>query len=125
MRRAKDDDAGRRYGFVLQHPDQNDLRPNMSTWEVVGTGAAALLWAAIFLWGGGSHVSPILITKRRSISSFGIGVSVTYVFVYMMPELHSVRRTFAESLVIPLPLEGMATYFPALIGLLAFYGVEH
>jgi hypothetical protein len=52
-------------------------------------------------------------------------VSVAYVFVYMMPELHSVRRTFVESVVIPLRYEGMATYFFALIGFLAFYGVEH
>jgi hypothetical protein len=97
----------------------------MSTWEFIGTGAAALLWTAIFLWGGSVHLLSTLITSRRGISSFGTGVSVAYVFVYMMPELHNVRRTFAESVAIPLRYEGMATYFLSLIGFLTFYGAEH
>jgi hypothetical protein len=42
-----------------------------------------------------------------------------------MPELHGLRRSFAESVSVTLRYEGMAVYFVALVGFLTFYGLEH
>jgi hypothetical protein len=89
------------------------------------TGAAALLFAATFLVGGRVHPLRALIRDRRSIVSFGAGMSAAYVFVHLMPELHGVRRAVVESVSQPLPYEGMGVYFLALVGFLAFYGLEH
>ena len=95
------------------------------TGALVETGAAALLFAATFLAGGRVHPLRALIQDRRSIISFGAGMSAAYVFVHLMPELHGVRGAFAESVSVHLPFEGMAVYFVALIGFLAFYGLDH
>ncbi len=92
---------------------------------MVGTGAAALLFASVFLFG--SRVRPVraLVRDRRSIISFGAGVSAAYVFVHVMPELHGARSAFVESVSAPLRYEGMAIYFIALVGFLVFYGLDH
>ena len=93
--------------------------------EIMATGAAALLFAAVFLLGGRIHpLRPILRDARASVS-FGAGMSVAYVFVHLMPELHSVRSTFVESVSAPLRYEGMAIYYLALTGFLVFYGMYH
>jgi hypothetical protein len=52
-------------------------------------------------------------------------MSIAYVFVHMMPELHIVRRAFTASISIRLWYEGIATHFLALLGFLAFYGLDH
>jgi len=93
--------------------------------EVVGTGAAALLFAATFLVGGRLHPPRLLIPDHRTLVSFGAGMSVAYVFVHLMPELHGVRIAFAERTSLPLRYEGMAIYFLALVGFLGFYGLDH
>ena len=80
---------------------------------------------ATFLVGGRVHPLRALVRDRRSIISFGAGMSIAYVFVHLMPELHSVRGAFAESVSAPLPYEGMAIYFLALVGFLVFYGLDH
>jgi hypothetical protein len=98
---------------------------SVETTKVIETGAAALLFALIFLWGGRLHPLRALIRDRRSIISFGAGMSTAYVFVHVMPELHGVRRAFAESASVTLPREGLAIYFLALIGFLVFYGLDH
>ncbi|OGU23220.1 MAG: hypothetical protein A2580_09075 [Hydrogenophilales bacterium RIFOXYD1_FULL_62_11] len=89
------------------------------------TGAAALVFAATFLVGGRVHPFRSLIRDRRSILSFGAGMSAAYVFVHVMPELHDARRAFVESIFTALRYEGMAIYFIALLGFLLFYGLEH
>jgi len=89
------------------------------------TGAAALVFAATFLVGGRVHPFRSLIRDRRSILSFGAGMSAAYVFVHVMPELHDARRAFVESVSTTLRYEGMAIYFIALLGFLLFYGLEH
>lgn len=89
------------------------------------TGAAALVFAATFLSGGRVHPFRSLIRDRRSILSFGAGMSAAYVFVHVMPELHGARRAFVESVSMTLRYEGMAIYFIALLGFLLFYGLEH
>ena len=92
---------------------------------IMETGAAALLFAATFLAGGRVHPFQRLINDRRSIISFGAGMSAAYVFVHVMPELHGVRQAFLESVSAPLRYEGMGVYFLALVGFLAFYGLDH
>ena len=91
---------------------------------VIETGAAALLFAATFLLG--DRVRPFqALVSPRSIVSFGGGMAAAYVFMHVMPELHGVRVTFAESVSAPLPYEGKGVYFFSLVGFLAFYGLEH
>lgn len=92
--------------------------------EALTSGAAALLFAATFLVGGRVHPLRPLIRDRRSMISFGAGMSVAYVFVHLMPELHVARSTFAASWSTPLRYEGMAIYFVALAGFLVFYGLD-
>jgi hypothetical protein len=61
----------------------------------------------------------------RSVISFSAGMSAAYVFVKLMPEMHEARRAFAQSMSVSLRYEGKAIYFLALIGFLAFYGLDH
>lgn len=93
--------------------------------EIVETGGAALLWAAIFLWGSRARRLYSLGGDRHAVTSFGAGMAVAYVFMHMMPELHEVRRTFAASAPMPIPYEGKATYFLALLGFLTFYRLRY
>ena len=96
----------------------------MPTSELVETGAAALLFAANFLFGGWVH--PLrAVLDRRSIISFSAGISAAYVFVHLLPELHGVRTVVTRESPIELPNEGAGVYFVAMIGFLAFYGLEH
>lgn len=92
--------------------------------EVFETGAVALLFAAVFLFGGHFHPLRALTTDRRSLVSFAGGMSAAYVFVQLMPEMHSARAAFVESVSLPLPREGKAIYFLALLGFLGFYGLD-
>jgi hypothetical protein len=89
------------------------------------TGLAALLFAATFLVGGRVHPLRALVRDRRSILSFGAGMSAAYVFVKLIPELVAVRLGFVEAVGKPLPFAGMAIYFVALVGFLSFYGLDH
>lgn len=91
----------------------------------IETGAAALLFAATFLAGGRVHPFRPLVRDRRSVVSFGAGMSAAYVFVHLLPELSEVRQQFVESVEAPLRFEGMAIYFLALVGFLVFYGLDH
>ena len=97
----------------------------MQTQEILVTGAAALLFGATFLAGRRVHPLRAMVRDRRSIISFGAGMSAAYVFVHVMPELHDARRSFAESASVHLRYEGMAIYFLALTGFLVFYGLDH
>jgi hypothetical protein len=96
----------------------------MPSSEVAETGAAALLFAAIFLWGGRVHPLRIIVKDDRSIVSLGAGVAIAYVFVHVMPELHGARRAFVESTSMATRYEGMGLYFLSLVGFLVFYGLD-
>ena len=93
--------------------------------EPLETGVAALLFAATFLFGGRVFLLGHVVPDPRSVVSFGAGMSAAYVFVHVMPELHGVRLAFAESASVSLRYEGMAIYFVALVGFLAFYALDH
>jgi hypothetical protein len=92
------------------------------------TGGAALLFAAIFLFGGRVHPLRPWVSDR-SIISFSAGMAAAYVFIHLMPEMHAARQAFtesaSESTSIVLRFEGKAIYFLALVGFMAFYGLEH
>jgi hypothetical protein len=93
--------------------------------RLLQSGAAALVFAAAFVFGGRVHPLRGLIPDRRStISAFG-GMAAAYVFVHVMPELSGARRALVESASMPLRFEGMAIYFVALTGFLLFYGMDH
>jgi hypothetical protein len=97
----------------------------MEASRAVETGAAALLFAAVFLMGGRIHPFRSIVRDRRSIISFSAGMAMAYVFVHVMPELAAARRSFKESVNMHLRYEGMAIYFFALVGFLVFYGLDH
>jgi hypothetical protein len=97
----------------------------MPSVEILAAGAAALLFAAVFLAGGYVHPLRAVVRDRRTIVSFAAGTSAAYVFVHLMPELHGARESFAKSVSIALRYEGMGIYFMALVGFLVFYGLDH
>jgi hypothetical protein len=88
------------------------------------TGLAALLFAATFLFG--ERVRPLrrILRNERAGLSFGAGMSVAYVFIHVMPELHLVRTSFTAGVGEPLPFHGMVVYFTALVGFLLFYFLD-
>ncbi len=87
--------------------------------------AAALLFCATFLLVGRLRPFQWLARDERSVVSFGAGVAIAYVFVHVMPELNTARRTFAESSSLSLRYEGMSIFYVSLIGFLMFYGLDH
>jgi hypothetical protein len=92
--------------------------------DALVTGAAALLFAATFLFLGRVHPLLARVRDPRGIVSFGAGMSAAYVFVHLMPKLHAARRALVESVSMRLRFEGMAIYYLALVGFLVFYGLN-
>jgi hypothetical protein len=93
---------------------------------MLATLPAVLVFIAVFLAGERVHPLRGVIKDRRTIVSFSAGMSIAYVFVRMMPELHGARELLVESASghAPLPFEGIAIYFLALVGFLCFYGLD-
>jgi hypothetical protein len=96
----------------------------MQFWEYGESGAAALLFALTFLFGGRLNPLRFLIRDRQTVVSFCAGMSAAYVFVHVMPELHTARESFVKSVSISLRYEGASIYFVSLVGFLAFYGLN-
>jgi hypothetical protein len=96
----------------------------METGKAIESGAAALVFASMFLFGRRIHVLAPL-ADPRCLISLGAGMSIAYVFVYLMPELHEARTALAESVSVALRYQGKATYYLALAGFLLFYGLSH
>jgi hypothetical protein len=92
--------------------------------SILETGAAALVFAAVFLVGG--HVYPMraILRNERSMLSFSAGIALAYVFVHVMPELSAARDTFVKFTFLPTVFQGMAVYFLALLGFLFFYSLD-
>lgn len=93
--------------------------------HVFVTGAAAVLLALAFLVGDRVHLLRSVGCDPRTVTSFGAGIAVAYVFVQVVPELHSARRSFTSAASATLPFDGMVVYFVALVGFLVFYGLDH
>ena len=53
---------------------------------IPATGAAAALFALMFLVGGRIHPIKSLAHDRRTVISFGAGMTAAYVFVHLLPE---------------------------------------
>ena len=56
----------------------------------------ALLFAAIYLLGGRAN-QVLGESGLRRFHSFAAGIAVSYVFVYIMPELHAIREAHLQS----------------------------
>jgi hypothetical protein len=86
---------------------------------------AALVFAAILLWGHRIRLLSRIGMDGNTIISFGAGMGAAYVFVHVMPELSALRKEFVESISMTLRFEGMVIYFVALAGFLFFFGLDH
>jgi hypothetical protein len=85
----------------------------------------ALLFAGIYLFGGrASRVFGELGLRR--FHSFAAGIAVSYVFVYIMPELHAIREAHlqTETDYLKRLFPEYSVYLSAMLGFLAFYGLE-
>ena len=108
----------------LIRPLQEAAGPGQAL-HMLATFGVAVLFAAIYLFGG--RASQVFRERgRRRFLSFAAGLSVSYTFVHILPELHEIRQ---------LHLQPQADYFQrffpeysvylgALVGFLVFYGLE-
>ncbi len=84
----------------------------------------ALLFAAIFLFGGRAAYRPGQKGRRRFLS-FAAGISVSYVFVHVLPALHAIRALHTQSpadfyMVFP----EYSVYLWTMAGFMVFDGLE-
>lgn len=88
----------------------------------IAAGIGALLLAAVHFWADQVHFSEI--PRRKLISAAG-GISVAFVFVHVLPELHKWQDLNTERIsseVVSFLEQHL--YLMALIGLFLFYGLE-
>lgn len=97
-------------------------RPTCWTRMILLTGFFAALFAAVHL-GIGALTFLDRTPRSRWLSAAG-GVAVAYVFLHILPELASHRRTFAEELGTSEETAERLVYSLALAGLAVFYGLE-
>jgi len=85
----------------------------------------ALLFAAIYVLGGRAN-QVLGESGLRRFHSFAAGIAVSYVFVYIMPELNAIREAHLQSQndYINRLFPEYSVYLSALIGFLVFYGLE-
>ena len=94
--------------------------------ENIATLTAAVLFMAIFLFGGKLHKPAWIRRHHRKVLSFGAGVSVAYVFIHLLPELAAAREVFTEITEhLSLPFPEYRVYLSAMIGFILFYGLDH
>ena len=86
----------------------------------------ALLFAAIYLLGGRAN-QVFGESGLRRFHSLAAGISVSYVFVYLIPELHAIREVHVQSQddYIRRLFPEYSVYLAALAGFLIFYGLEN
>ena len=85
----------------------------------------ALLFAGIYVFGG--RASQVFgESGLRRFHSFAAGLAVSYVFVYIMPELHAIREVHLqpETDYIKRLFPEYSVYLSAMLGFLVFYGLE-
>ena len=98
----------------------------METSHIIGSLVAVIFFALIFFFGPKLRLHGPGQLYHRIFLSFAAGVSVAYVFIHLLPELHSagvefIHLTAHRSLLIP----EYRVYMSALIGFMFFYGLEH
>ncbi len=99
-----------------------------STGQAAGalvTLGVALLFAAIYLLGGRAD-QVFGESGSRRFHSLAAGIAVSYVFVYILPELHAIRELHvrSEDDYIKRIFPEYSVYLAALAGFLVFYGLE-
>ena len=91
--------------------------------HLLPTLGVALLFAAVFLFGGRAAAASGGIGHRRFLS-FAAGVSLAYTFVHVLPALHAIRefqtRSLSKSMVFP----EHGVYLWTMVGFLVFFGLE-
>ena len=92
--------------------------------RLLETGAATLVFSAVFLGGGHFYPGRLLTRNQGNLLSGSAGISLAYVFVHMMPELSGARQTFVKWTSVPKVFDGMVVYFLALIGFLVFFSLD-
>jgi hypothetical protein len=85
----------------------------------------SLVFAAIYLFGGRA-CQVFSESALRRFHSFAAGSAVSYVFVYIMPELHAIRETHqqTEADYIKRLFPEYSVYLSAMLGFIIFYGIE-
>ena len=81
----------------------------------------ALVLSAVHVWG--AQIASVLSDSHQWWLSVGAGVTVAFVFLYLLPELEYYRQLLAEH-----PAMGVgdqAMYLIALVGVTIYYGLEH
>ena len=92
--------------------------------RLLETGAATLVFSAVFLGGGRFYPGRLLTRNQGNLLSASAGISLAYVFVHMMPELSNARQTFVKWTSLPTEFDGMVVYFLALLGFLIFFSLD-
>jgi zinc transporter ZupT len=88
----------------------------------IGTFIAALLFAAIYIFGWRLHRA----RTPPAMLSLGAGATASYVFVRLLPELDEATTAFvAASAGRALPAPELRVYTSALLGFIVFYGLEN
>lgn len=90
----------------------------MNIWA---TGGVAIAFALIHLYG--YRLKFLDITPRSSWLSLSSGISVAYVFIHVLPELNEAQYNLQSSTALLSFLEHHV-YVAALLGMVAFYGLE-
>jgi hypothetical protein len=80
----------------------------------------ALLFAAIFAGAGRVPLPPALLRRERELVSFFAGLSLSYVFVRLLPELETARASLELPGRLPLPPEPYLVSLAALAGCILF-----
>jgi len=92
----------------------------------IGPLAAALTFAAAFLFGSRALLPRSLLHHQRKVLSFGAGVTIAYVFVHLLPELEAAREVLGHSEArMGLPIPALRVYLAALVGFMSFYALRH
>ncbi len=90
--------------------------------HLLPTLAVALLFAAVFLFGGRAAASGR--NSHRRFLSFAAGVSVAYTFVHVLPALHTIREIQTSSLSKSMVFPEHGVYLWTMVGFLVFFGLE-
>ncbi len=90
--------------------------------HLLPTLGVALLFAAIFLFGGRAPSAAGRDSHRRFLS-FAAGVSVAYTFVHVLPSLNTIRELQARSPSHSMVFPEHGVYLWTMVGFLAFFGL--
>jgi len=93
--------------------------------EILETGAAVLVFAAVFLVRARVHLWQRLLKDPRDLVSFGAGISSAYVFLHVLPAFDVVRRVYVETTPLQIWFHGRGIYLLALLGFLGFYSLHN